>query len=100
MAWGTLIHGLLEHAMRHQGSSTEDLRRLGMWLTVEHPQLRPALDIALETVQRVSQAAFWKEAQAAERSVETPFTVSLASAPSPTGSSISLYGSRDHVVGD
>jgi ATP-dependent helicase/nuclease subunit A len=79
MAWGTLIHGLLEHAMRHRGSSTEDLRRLGMWLTVEHPQLRPALEIALETVQRVSQAAFWKEAQAAERSVETPFTVSLAS---------------------
>src|SRR4051812_16299815 len=77
LAWGTLIHGLLEHAMRHTGFSREDLRRLGMWLTVENPQLRPVLDVALDTVQRVSQAAFWTQAQSAERSVETPFTVSL-----------------------
>ena len=31
MAWGTLIHGLLEHAMRHKDASREDLRRLA-WL--------------------------------------------------------------------
>ena len=40
MAWGTLVHGLLEHAMRHQNATREDLRRLAMWLTVEEPRLR------------------------------------------------------------
>ncbi len=29
MAWGTLMHGLLEHAMRHRAATREDLRRLG-----------------------------------------------------------------------
>ena len=49
-AWGSLIHGLLEHAMRHPGATREDLRRLAMWLTVEEPQLRSVLDKALDTV--------------------------------------------------
>jgi ATP-dependent helicase/nuclease subunit A len=73
MAWGTLIHGLLEHAMRHKAATPEDLRRLGMWLTVEEPQLRPVLDLAVQTVVGVSEAAFWSQAHAPDRSVETPF---------------------------
>jgi ATP-dependent exoDNAse (exonuclease V) beta subunit len=77
MAWGTLIHGLLEHAMRHTSATRDDLRRLAMWLTVEEPQLRAVLDEALETVERVAQGALWQEAREHERSVETPFTVSL-----------------------
>ena len=32
-AWGTLVHGLLEHAMRHEQATGNDLRRLGMWLS-------------------------------------------------------------------
>jgi len=40
-AWGTLVHGLLEHAMRHRNATREDLRRLAMWLTVEEPQCEP-----------------------------------------------------------
>jgi ATP-dependent helicase/nuclease subunit A len=36
-AWGTLIHGLLEHAMRHKEATADDLHRLGMWVTVEEP---------------------------------------------------------------
>ncbi len=56
MAWGTLIHGLLEHAMRHKTATRDDLRRLAMWLTVEEPQLRPVIDEALDTVLTVAAA--------------------------------------------
>ena len=62
MAWGTLIHGLLEHAMRHKTATRDDLRRLAMWLTVEEPQLRAVLDEAIDTVMRVATADFWREA--------------------------------------
>jgi ATP-dependent exoDNAse (exonuclease V) beta subunit len=74
MAWGTLIHGLLEHAMRHKSGKPEDLRRLAVWLTVEEPQLRSVIDEALETVERVRHKDFWRSATAAEHSEETPFT--------------------------
>ena len=63
MAWGTLIHGLLEHAMRHKDATREDLRRLAMWLTVEEPQLRAVIDEALDTVERAARADFWSVAQ-------------------------------------
>lgn len=72
-AWGTLIHGLLEHEMRQKQGSADDLRRLGMWLTVEKPQLRDVLDLAVNTVLQVSKASFWDEAKKSDRSVETPF---------------------------
>ncbi len=78
MAWGTLIHGLLEHAMRHKDASREDLRRLAMWLTVEEPQLRTVLDQAIETVQRVATAEFWQSAYQHEPAVETPFVAADA----------------------
>src|SRR4029077_3636760 len=58
-AWGTLVHGLLEHAMRRKYATADDLRRLGMWLTVEEPELRPVLDLAVNTVLQVSKADFW-----------------------------------------
>ena len=63
MAWGTLIHGLLEHAMRHPAATRDDLRRLAMWLTVEEPQLRAVIDEALDTVERAARADFWQRAQ-------------------------------------
>jgi ATP-dependent helicase/nuclease subunit A len=72
-AWGILIHGLLEHAMRQKDATADDLRRLGMWLTVEEPQLRDVLDLAVNTVLQVSKASFWDEARKSEHSVETPF---------------------------
>jgi ATP-dependent helicase/nuclease subunit A len=75
MAWGTLIHGLLEHAMRFPRSTTADLRRLAMWLTVEELHLRAVVDEAIETVQRVGKAEFWAEAQAGEHYEEAPFAV-------------------------
>ena len=75
LAWGTLIHGLLEHAMRHQDATRDDLRRLAMWLTVEEPQLRSVLDEALDTVAAAARADFWQAAQAGEHSAEAPFAV-------------------------
>jgi ATP-dependent helicase/nuclease subunit A len=74
--WGTLMHGLLEHAMRHRGATREDLRRLAMWLTVEEPQLRAVIDEALDTVQAVASGAFWAEAKGSpECHEEAPFAV-------------------------
>jgi ATP-dependent helicase/nuclease subunit A len=75
MAWGTLIHGLLEHAMRHKSATREDLRRLAVWLTVEEPRLRGVIEDALDTVEQVAAADFWAHAATTEHSVETPFTV-------------------------
>ena len=80
MAWGTLIHGLLEHAMRHPGSTREDLRRLAMWLTVEEAQLRGVIDVAIDTVERVAKGEFWGEAQRGEHSEEVPFAVTRSGA--------------------
>lgn len=75
-AWGTLVHGLLEHAMRHGGATREDLRRLAMWLTVDELQLRAVIDEALNTVQAVASGAFWAEAKGApECHEEAPFAV-------------------------
>ncbi len=76
MAWGTLVHGLLEHAMRHRDATRADLRRLAMWLTVEEPQLRAVIELALDTVEAVARADFWGEARAAaECHEEVPFAV-------------------------
>jgi ATP-dependent exoDNAse (exonuclease V) beta subunit len=75
VAWGSLIHGLLEHAMRHGATTRQDLRRLAMWLTVEEPKLRVIIDEAIETVEAVRASEFWKRAQAGEHSVETPFMI-------------------------
>jgi ATP-dependent helicase/nuclease subunit A len=75
-AWGTLVHGLLEHAMRHRAATREDLRRLAAWLTVEEPQLRAVIDEALDTVQAVVSGAFWTEAKASSECYEeAPFSV-------------------------
>jgi ATP-dependent helicase/nuclease subunit A len=75
-AWGTLVHGLLEHAMRHRNGTREDLHRLARWLTVEEPQLRTVIDEALDTVQAVASALFWAEAKASsECHEEAPFSV-------------------------
>ena len=74
-AWGTLVHGLLEHAMRQKAATRGDLRRLAMWLTVGEPRLRPVIEDALDTVERTARAEFWQLAKAHESSVETPFAV-------------------------
>jgi ATP-dependent helicase/nuclease subunit A len=75
-AWGTLIHGLLEHALRHRDATRDDLRRLALWLTIDELQLRPAIEQALDTVDAVARAPFWQESRAAaECHEEVPFAV-------------------------
>jgi ATP-dependent helicase/nuclease subunit A len=73
MAWGTLIHGLLEHAMRHKDASRADLTRLAMWLTFEQPELRPVLDEAVRTVEEFTRSPFWQLASRADHAMEVPF---------------------------
>jgi ATP-dependent helicase/nuclease subunit A len=76
VAWGTLVHGLLEHAMRHKTTTRDDLRRLAVWLTMETPELRVVIEQALDTVQAVAQGEFWQEARASvEVHEEVPFSV-------------------------
>jgi ATP-dependent helicase/nuclease subunit A len=78
-AWGTLVHGLLEHAMRFPGATRGDLERLAQWLTVETPELRPVIPEALDQIEALSKAPFWQEALAGgEVCVEVPFAVRLA----------------------
>lgn len=93
-AWGSLIHGLLEHAMRQKHATSEDLRRLGMWLTVEEPQLRDVLEVAVNTVLQVSKASFWDKAKKSDRSVETPFAFAEGPDAILTGVIDLLFGSE------
>jgi ATP-dependent helicase/nuclease subunit A len=85
VAWGTLVHGLLEHAMRHPSATRDDLRRLAMWLTMEEPQLRVVIEQALDTVESVSRAEFWKTARvSAEVHEEAPFAIKEVREGRPT----------------
>jgi ATP-dependent helicase/nuclease subunit A len=75
-AWGSLVHGLLEHLARHQEASRSDLDRLARWLTVEAPELQPVIPNALDLVQQIAAAPFWKDVQHAEDvQAEMPFSV-------------------------
>ena len=93
-AWGTLIHGLLEHAMSQKRATAEDLQRLGMWLTVEEPQLRQVLELAVKTVIDVSKSDFWDEAKRSDCSVETPFAFAESPNAILTGVIDLLFGQK------
>jgi ATP-dependent helicase/nuclease subunit A len=90
--WGTLIHGLLEHAVRHAATTRHDLERLARWLTVETPGLRPLIGVAVDLVEGVRGASFWKEVgEAPETHVEVPFAIRLETGQSlPGGSPVTL----------
>ena len=81
MAWGSLIHFLLEHAMRGPQRNRAHLERLATWFAFDKPELRRVIPEALDTVERVMAAGFWQEALAAEeRAVEVPFAVRVEAA--------------------
>ena len=87
-AWGSLLHGLLEHAMRHRHATREDLARLAQWLTVETTDLRPFIPEALDWVDDVRRLPFWDDASASgERHVEVPFAVRVEESAVAQGSS-------------
>ena len=74
MAWGSLIHFLLEHAMRGPHRNRAHLERVANWFAFDKPELRRVIPDGLDTVERVMTADFWREAMAAEeRAVEVPF---------------------------
>jgi ATP-dependent helicase/nuclease subunit A len=78
MAWGSLIHFLLEHAMRGPRRDRAHLERLATWFAFDKTELRRVIPEALDTVERVMAADFWQEAQAAEeRAVEVPFAARM-----------------------
>ena len=101
-AWGALIHGLLEHAMRDPTATRDDLQRLARWLTVEATDLRPVIPDALDVVQSVANGGFWREAQLVEHHVEVPFALLVSAderapdhAGAPTGMPQVLRGVVD-----
>jgi len=95
-AWGTLVHGLLEHAMRFPNATRDDLKRLGLWLTVDEPDLRGLIDHAVDTVEAVAKMDFWTEARAAQAvHEEVPFAV----CESAGGTRIVTNGTIDLVFG-
>jgi ATP-dependent helicase/nuclease subunit A len=76
MAWGSLVHGLLEHAMRFPSATRDDLRRLARWLIVEEPSLVPVIELAIDTVETVKVSERWLAARASsEHHEEAPFSV-------------------------
>jgi ATP-dependent exoDNAse (exonuclease V) beta subunit len=76
VAWGTLVHGLLEHAVRHPSATRADLRRLALWLTVEEPHLRGVVDRAVDTALAVvTSDALAAARAAADSQTEVPFAV-------------------------
>ena len=84
MAWGRLIHGMLEHAMRHPDYDRPALERLATWLADDSPELREVVPIAVDTVERVRTSDVWQEALAAdERLVEVPFCITMAGETPP-----------------
>jgi ATP-dependent helicase/nuclease subunit A len=84
MAWGSLIHFLLEHAMRGPARDRAHLERLAAWFAFDRPELRRVIPEALETVESVMAAPFWREAvEAEERAVEVPFAVRVEQAGAP-----------------
>jgi ATP-dependent helicase/nuclease subunit A len=77
-AWGSVMHGLLEHAVRHEAATRADLERLACWLTVETPELRRFVGEALDTVEALRRAPFWEDPCGANAvHVEIPFAVFL-----------------------
>jgi ATP-dependent helicase/nuclease subunit A len=84
MAWGSMIHFLLEHAMRGSRPDRAHLGRLATWFAFDKTELRRVIPEALDTVERVMSAEFWQEARAAdERAVEVPFAVRVGIAGAP-----------------
>jgi ATP-dependent helicase/nuclease subunit A len=76
LAWGTLVHGLLEHAMRHRSATRADLHRLARWLTLEEPRLKAMIDQAIDTALAVVSSGDLASARESDEChEEVPFAV-------------------------
>lgn len=75
MQWGTLVHMLLEAAMRTGGA---DLRPLALQVAAEEGLPPKLADEALEAVRSVMSSELWRRARASSHClVEVPFTTLL-----------------------
>ncbi len=84
MAWGHLVHALLEQALRGPHCDRAHLERLARWFTVEQAELQPVIPEALDTEERVMASDLWRRAMAAEeRLVEVPFAVKVSNGDGP-----------------
>jgi ATP-dependent helicase/nuclease subunit A len=93
MVWGSLIHFMLEHAMRGPQRDRAHLERMANWFAFDKPEVRRVIPEALDTVERVMTAPFWQKAMAAEeRAVEVPFAVRV---DGPGAAPRLLYGVID-----
>ncbi|MFB3853733.1 MAG: UvrD-helicase domain-containing protein [Vicinamibacterales bacterium] len=98
VAWGSLVHGLLEHAAGHPRSTRPDFERLARWLASDSPDLEQVIPEAVDLVQAVSTASFWKEAQASgEAYAEVPFAVLVPAEAAGTGTKTVVRGVIDLV---
>ncbi len=84
MAWGNLVHALLEQAIRGPHRDRAHLERLARWLTLERTDLHAVIPEALDTVERVMASDLWQRAMAAEeRLVEVPFAMRVPGGDGP-----------------
>jgi ATP-dependent helicase/nuclease subunit A len=80
VAFGDLVHRLLEHAMRQRADAAA-IERYATWVTYGNAELAAAVPEALAAVQRVMASDVWQEALAADAcDVEVPFTVATTGA--------------------
>jgi ATP-dependent helicase/nuclease subunit A len=77
--WGSVIHVLLETAMRRPESNLQELA----YAELKEVGLEVSLaDLAVDTVKAVMRSSIWKRAQAAQkRLVEVPFEILMPPAP-------------------
>jgi len=74
--WGTVIHVLLETAMRNPGV---DLKRLAASVLTDQGLASELAETAVETVRKVMESDIWQRAMASpQRFVEVPFQTLLA----------------------
>jgi len=100
-AWGSLVHGLLEYAGRHPDATRTDFERLARWLAVDAPELSAVAGDAVDLVEQVIHAPFWKDVQAGgEALVEVPFAVRLGAGESLGGAAAGSVPAILHGVID
>ena len=94
--WGTVIHLLLETAMRNPGV---DLKRLAASALTDQGLASDLAETAVQTVRRVMESAIWQRAMASpQRLVEVPFQTLLAP-DKPTKARPPHTASRRHRPG-
>ncbi|MDK2744406.1 MAG: UvrD-helicase domain-containing protein [Nitrospira sp. BO4] len=85
VAWGTLIHALLEQLARQPGLSTHDLTNRARWHSRDNEELLTVVPQAIETIERIRNSDFWREVQSATvRLAEVPFSIKPNDGPTPT----------------